>query len=1154
MEEYQNIKEESAKDKIVREFKLTTLALKNKTTILLLTFSLAVFGLISYNTLPKELFPEVQLPWIMVMTPYPGNSPLDIENLVTRPIEKELETINGIKDIKSTSSQGLSYILIVFNSEVETKVALQDCKDAVDESMSELPSDLPSDPLVQDIDASEFPIVNINLSGDYSIDELKKYGEILEDRIESISEISKVDIQGVNEKEIQINADPLQMAAHKIGYSDIANAIASENMSISSGEIKLGNSRRSIRALGEFTTVKEMEDIIVKSEEGKTVYLRDIAEVIDGYEEPSSITRLGQEPVISLQVVKKGGENLLNATAQIEEILEDVRKERIFPESLKITITGDQSDDVKAQLSSLENSMIMSVLFVVLVLFFFLGTRNALFVGLAIPMSMFLSFVILQMIGYTINMMVLFGLILALGMLVDNAIVVVENIYRFVDRGYKPIEAARQAVGEIAIAIIASTATTLAAFLPLAFWNSLMGEFMRYLPITLIIVLSSSLFVALVIIPVFSSMLIKQTEEDKLPQKQMAYRIIGILLVLGTLFFAAGVNALGSLLFIAAFISFMNLLFFAKVGIWFKTTFLDYLEKIYTNFLTGTLQGYRPHKLLGATFGLLIITMIFYGVRSPNTIFFPSGEPNYINVFVELPAGTHITATDKFAKKLENDVIRLLDPYKQIVQSVLTNVGDGAVLENDLDFSTRDNKCLVTVSFIDHEERKGVSTAEILKLFNDSINYNYPGAIFTIDRNQDGPPTGKPINLEISGYDFEKLIYLADTIQQLIEKERIEGIEGLKMDLNVNKPEMIVTIDRERVRRFGMSTTQVSDALRTALFGYEISDFKIGEDKYPIQLRLKKEYRNSVAALMNQKMIFRDNMGKLLEIPISAVADYTYTTTYDAVKRIDLDRVVTLYSNVLEGYNANNVNAQIKALMKNFDMPSGYKYKFTGEQEEQAESMEFLSFALILAIVLILIILVSQFNSIVKPFIIIASVLFSTIGVFGGLATFKMDFVVIMTGIGIVSLAGVVVNNAIVLIDYIELLKSRKRKELGLSDDVFLPVEAATECIVAAGKTRLRPVLLTAITTILGLFPMAIGINIDFMGLLNDFNPRISFGGDMASMWSPMSWTVIFGLTFATFLTLVIVPIMYRLSILAKKSMLKITHKDKNRIIYNSNK
>ncbi len=1143
MQENQDKNIDGIKGKIVREFKLTSLALRNKTTVLLLTFSLAIFGLVSYNTLPKELFPEVELPWIMIMTPYPGNAPLDIENLVTRPIEKELETINGIKDIKSTSSQGFSYVLIVFNSGIDNKVALQDCKDAVDDAMDDLPDDLPSDPIVNDIDASEFPVVNINLSGDYSVDELKKYGEILEDEIEALPEISKVEIQGINEKEIKVNADPLKMAAHKVSFNDIENAIAYENMSISSGEIKLGNTRRSIRALGEFTSVDEIENIIVKSEDGKIVYLYDVAEVVDGYEEPSSITRLDEQPVISLQVIKKGGENLLNATSKIDDILNKVREDHIFPEALQLTITNDQSDMVKAQLNSLENSMIMSMLFVVLVLFFFLGTRNALFVGLAIPLSMFLSFVVLQIIGYTINMMVLFGLILALGMLVDNAIVVVENIYRFIDKGYKPIEAARRAVGEIAIAIIASTLTTLAAFFPLVFWDSVMGEFMKYLPITLIIVLSSSLFVALVIIPVFSSMFIKHSDEDKVPDKLVVIRIVVILLVLGLLFYLLDITILGSLMFIGAFVSLMNFLFFAKIGIWFKTTFLDTLERIYVKFLSAALAGKRPRNLLFATVLLMFLTIAFYFMSSPNTVFFPSGDPNFINVFVELPAGTHITATDKFAHKLEKDIIKMIEPYKVAVKSVLTNVGDGARLEDDLDFSTRDNKCLVTVSFVDYEDRNGVNTPDVLKMFNDSLTYNYPGAIFTIDRDKGGPPTGKPINLEISGYDFDELVYLADTIEGIIEREQIEGIEGLKMDLNVNKPEMIVSIDREKVRRFGMSTAQVSSTLRTALFGKEVSDYKIGEDKYPIQLRLKEEYRNSIPALMNQQIVFRDNMGKLMQIPISAVADFTFTTTYDAVKRIDLDRVVTLYSNVLEGYNANNVNNEIKAVLEDFEMPSGYEYKFTGEQEEQAESMEFLSFALGLAVALILIILVTQFNSIVKPFIIIASVLFSTIGVFGGLATFKMDFVVIMTGIGIVSLAGVVVNNAIVLIDYIELLKSQKRKELGLGEKVFLPVDVATDCIVLAGKTRLRPVLLTAITTILGLFPMAIGIDIDFWGLLSSFEPNISFGGDMAAMWSPMSWTVIFGLTFATFLTLVIVPVMYRIAVLTKKKMLHIMGK-----------
>ena len=1137
----------SLNERVKREFKITTLALKNKTTVFLLTIAVVIFGLYSYKTMPKELFPDIALPWVLVQTIYPGNSPSDMESLITRPIEKELETINGIKDIKSTSSQDISFILITFNTDVDIKTALQDSKDAVDNAKSELPNDLPSDPIVADIDASEFPVININLSGDFSVDELKKYGEILEDRIETISEISKVEIQGINEKEIKINVDLNRLHALQLAFSDIESAIAYENMSISGGEIKVGGTRRSIRTIGEFESVNEIKDIIVKSENEKIIYLRDVAEVIDGYEEPSSITRLNSQSVISLQVVKKGGENLLSAIAQIEDILREVKQEHIFPENLHITTTNDQSEMVKKQLDSLQNSMIISVIFVVLVLFFFLGTRNALFVGLAIPLSMFMSFVILSMIGYRINMMVLFGLILALGMLVDNAIVAVENIYRFIDQGYTKFEAAKQAVGEIAVAIIASTATTLAAFVPLVFWDSIMGEFMKYLPITLIVVLGSSLFVALVIIPVFSSSFIKKGDQISAPNKQKALKIAGILTILAVLFFAGGINTMGSLLLIGAIVTVFNLFVFHKIGVWFQNVFLVKLENGYLRLLKFVLHKKNPVIFLMGTVFLLIFTIVFMGIRKPDVLFFPDNDPSYINVMAELPVGTDIMATDKFAQILERDIERLIEPDSSIIKSVLTNIGDGAVLEDALDFSSRDNKCLATISFVDFEERKGRNTSKTMKMLSDSLTYRYPGVTVIIEKNRMGPPTGKPINLEIAGQEFEQLIKLSDTIQNVIEQAKIEGIEGLKMDLNVGKPEMIVTIDRDKARRFEMSTGQIASTIRTALFGKEISDFKIGEEEYPIQLRLMEKYRNSISELMNQKIIFMNTQGKWREIPISAVADFTYSTTYEAVKRKDLNRVITLYSNVIEGYNANNINTELKAIMEGFDMPEGYTYKFTGEQEDQQESTEFLMRALLIAISLILIILVTQFNSIVKPFIIIASVLFSTIGVFGGIATFKMDFIVIMTGIGIVSLAGVVVNNAIVLIDYIDLLKARKRKELGLEEDAFLPPKIATECIVKAGKTRLRPVLLTAITTILGLLPMAVGMNIDFYSLLSDFDPKLSFGGDMAAMWSPLSWTVIFGLTFATFLTLVIVPVMYRLTVIIQKLLISFFEKKNNK-------
>jgi len=1121
---------------VIREFKLSSWALRNKNTVFLMMFILLGFGFYSYRSLPKELFPDLVWPTIYVQTIYPGNPPLDIENLITRPIEKEIESVSGVKEIRSTSTQDVSAIFVEFNTDVRLEDALQEVKDAVDKSKSELPDNLLDDPMVIDIDFSEFPIMNINLSGDFSINELKEYAEFLEDEIERVPEISKVDITGVNEREVQINVDMHKLSTFELSFDDVENAIAFENVSMSGGEIKLGSGRRSIRIIGEFSDPSEIEDIVVKWENHKIVYMRDIAEVVYGFEEPRSFTRLDKQPVVSLQVIKKGGENLLNATDKVFDIVDNAVESKNLPSALNIVYTNDQSEMVRDQLSNLENSMIMGVIFVILVLFFFLGARNSFFVGFAIPMSMFLSFMILGMMGSRINMIVLFSLILALGMLVDNAIVVVENIYRFVDRGYSKLEAAKQAVGEIALPIITSTATTLAAFFPLLFWDSIMGEFMKYLPETLIIVLASSLFVALVIIPVVSSTFIKPGDQNASPNRRKGLLIAGILAGLSLLFYLGGTNTLGSLCAAFALIGILNIFFLSRAAKWFQEVFLVRLELGYLRFIKFALHKRNPFYFIGSTLVLLIMTMMLYFGSNPNVIDFPSSDPTYINILADLPIGTDITATDAFMKELEEDVFVILEPNDKIVKSVLTTVGAGAVLENDIeDLSEKMFRGLITISFLEYEFRQGINTANILAELSDKLLGRYPGVELTIEKQADGPPTGKPINLEIHGQDFDMLMHLSDTIRTYLNGAGIEGIEGLKIDLDSDKPEIIIDIDRDKARRFGLSTGQIASTIRTALFGKEVSTYKVGEDEYPIQLRLKEEYRYNMPALLNQMITFRDPAtGKIIQVPISSVADISYNTTYNAVKRKDLERVITIYSNVVEGYNATKINDQLKAQMLYFDLPSGYTYKFTGEQEEQEESAAFLMNALLIAVCLITIILVTQFNSIVKPAIIILSVIFSTIGVFLGLYISGADFVVIMTGIGIVSLAGVVVNNAIVLIDYIDLLKRRRRKELGLAAGALLTVEDSIECIVEAGKTRLRPVLLTAITTILGLLPLAIGMNISFASFLETFDGQLYWGGDNVAFWGPISWTIIYGLTFATFLTLIIVPSLYYVLYLGK--------------------
>lgn len=1124
-----------------RSFGLTNLSLKNKTSVFILTILLTLFGLFSYTNMPKALFPDIVMPTIMVQTVYPGNSPADIENLITRPIEKQIKSVKGIKNLNSTSVQDNSSIIVEFNTDVEVSTALQDVKDAVDKAKSDLPNDLDIDPMIMDIDFSEFPILNINLSGDYSLDDLKVYAEELQDQIESLSEISKVEITGLLDREITIKADLHSMEANKISFQDIEDAIGFENVSIASGDILLGKSRRSVRTDAEFRDSQEIENIIVKSEKGNIVYLRDIAEVDNGYEERESYARLDKQPVVSLNVIKKSGENLLVATDKINAILNQARQTKFLPDGLKISITNDQSEQTKMQLSNLENSIIFGVILVILVLLFFLGLRNSLFVGLAIPLSMFISFVVLGMMGTTMNMVVLFALILALGMLVDNAIVVIENIHRlYNEEGLTKIEAAKKGVGEIATAIISSTATTLAAFFPLLFWDDMMGEFMGYIPMTLIIVLGSSLLVALVINPVFASTFIKAETRTKVNKTKLAKTAI-VFIILAAINYLSSNIFLGSLLVVFAILTLANTLLLTPMSYWFQDKVLVKLEALYAKSLTWALSGFKPILLVFGTVLLLIFSIGFFAFMSPKVEFFPVNEPKYINVFVELPQGSDVKVTDSIAQVVENELFNILTPVKDAVSSVMTNVGAGTTDPNEMGGSTgvTPNKARITINFKEYEFRNGVRTGEVMKNISSSLT-PIPGVEISIDKNREGPPMGKPINIEIRGEGFKELLSLTDQVKATIEKNNIDGIEGLKVDLELNKPELLISIDRDQARRLGVSTSQIASTVRTALFGKEVSKFKEGEDEHPIILRLADEYRYSVPALMNQKITFRSqSSGQIKQIPISAAANYTYNSTYGSVSRKDMKRQVTLYSNVIEGYNETLINTQLKEILADIEFPPGYEIQFTGKQQEQESTQEFLSRALMIAIALIALILVSQFNSAIKPFIIIVTVVFSTIGVFFGLAIFKMDFVIIMTGIGIVSLAGIVVNNAIVLIDYIDLLKSRKKKELGLEENSILPKEVAISCIKEGGQKRLRPVLLTAITTVLGLLPLATGMNINFYTLLTEFDAQLFFGGDNALFWGPMAWTVIFGLTFATFLTLILVPVMYL-----------IADKLKNKIIY----
>lgn len=1153
---------EQNQNKGLKEFSLSSLSLKNPTTILVLTFILALVGMNSYNSMPREAFPEVVIPQIYVGTPYPGNSPLDMERLITRPLEKEINTISGIDKLQSTSVQGYSSIDIKFDFSVTPDEALRKVKDAVDKVKGDpnFPKDLPADPNVFEMNMSELmPAMNVNLSGDFSMDILKDYAEILEDRFEDIPQVTAVDIRGTQEKEVKVNVDLYKMESMELTFNDIEQAIANENMTISGGDVVVDGFRRNVRVVGEFKDWRTIANIIVKQEKFNIIYLRDVATVSFEGKERESFARESGQPVVMLDVMKRGGANLLEASAAVQKIIEDA-KANDFPESLNITITSDMTEKTKTQVSELENSIIFGTILVVGVLLFFLGLRNAAFVGIAIPLSMFIAFFLLNLMGVTLNMMVLFSLVLALGMLVDNGIVIVENIYRLMDEGYKPFEAAKYGAGEVAWPIIASTATTLAAFVPLALWPGMMGEFMQYLPITLIIVLGSSLFVALVINPVLIALMARMSNKNV---KILAYVIMG----LGLLITLGGGAGGGNMFIVIGIFILINPKIISPTTIKFQEKILPWMEEKYKNFLASVLVGKRPIGILFGMIGLLVFSFILVGVAAPKVEFFPINQPAYLNIFIEKPIGTDINETDKISKIVEQKVLNYFNRdtgyiitrqdkksvdfdttfieggLGYIVQSIIGQVGNGTSdPAAGPSIGNTPDKARIQVSFAEYADRKGVLTSDVMNTVREELK-GFPGVSIVVDKDAAGPPMGKPINIELTGEDYDLIIGETEKMMSFLNDKNIAGVEELKMNIQTGKPELTIEIDERKARRLNISTAQIGMTIRTALFGKEVSQFKQGEDEYDITLRLDEYTRNNIDNLMNQRITFRDMLtGKIVQVPISAVAEVKKSSTISAVKRIEMKRMIAIQSNVLEGYNANDIVLEMKDVLSGYEVSPGVSWKFTGQMEEQEKEMAFLGTALMVAVFMIFLIIVAQFNSISAPLIIVGAVVLSLIGVLLGLVISGMDFIIIMTMIGIISLAGVVVNNAIVLIDYTKLIISRKETELGLSGEKQerLPMKYIVPSIVEGGKTRLRPVLLTAITTVLGLLPMAIGLNIDFLSFFSTGDPNFSIGGDNVIFWGPMSWTIIFGLTFATFLTLVVIPVMFFIALKLKYKALGI--------------
>ncbi len=1115
---------------IFKEFKPSSWAINNRTSVFILTIIITLAGISAYNSLPKENFPDISLPNIYVSVVYPGTSPKDMENLVVRPIEKQCKGIAGVKKIKSASVQDYANVVIEFNSDVKIDDAKRKVKDAVDKAKNDLPNDLPSDPDIQEINFADLPIMYVNISGNYDLQKLKTYADDAKDNLESLKEVRKVDMIGALDREIQINVDMLKMQVAQITMGDIERAVKYENMTVPGGSVRISDgTRRSLSVSGEFTDVDQLKNIVINSIHGSPVYLKDIAEVVDSHKEQESFARLQHKNVITLSIIKRSGENLIEASDKVVEIIDNMKKTQ-WPSDLQVTLTGDQSEQTRTTLHDLINTIIIGFILVTVILMFFMGTTNAFFVAMSVPLSMFIAFLIMPTIGFTMNMIVLFSFLLALGIVVDDAIVVIENTHRIFDNGKRDIvSAAKIAAGEVFLPVLSGTLTTLAPFIPLAFWKGIIGKFMFFLPITLIITLMASLVVAYIINPVFAVQFMKPHKKGHDPKKGLKITSV-IFAALAIVFYVAGNPGMGNLVILFFLLNLLNRFWLYKVIEKFQTKTWPAVQERYKRLLEWALH--RPWQMMMGTLTLLIISFGMIAVRNGGVSFFPTADPNFIFVYTSLPIGTDQQYTDSITKIVENRVYNVIGEDNKLVKSVISNVGVGVTDPQDEDQGYYANKSKVSIAFVEFGKRDGKSTLVYLDKIRQAVK-GIPGAAITVAQEQGGPPVGKPVSIEITGDNLSDLVATSKLLTKHLAEKKIGGVEELRSDLQDNKPQISFNIDRERANREGISTGQIGNEINMAVLGREVSKYRDVNDEYKIMLRYREDQRYNVDLLKNLKILYRDMAmgGAVRDVPLSAFAEVDYNNTYGAIKRKNQKRIVTLSSNVLTGFNENEVVVQVQNGMKDFKAPSGVNIKFAGSQEEQAETGAFLGNALLISLGLIFLILVTQFNSFSKSVIILTEIVFSLIGVFIGFSIFKMEFSIVMTGVGVVALAGIVVRNGILLVEFTDLLK-----EQGMN---------TYDAIVEAGKTRMTPVVLTATATILGLIPLAVGFNIDFVKLFTEFNPHIYFGGDSTAFWGPLSWTMIFGLGFATFLTLIMVPVMYLLAERMKSGLGKITGKNK---------
>ncbi len=1048
--------------------KIWNLAVDNRVAVYILILIIVVIGFQAYTSMPREAAPDITIPYVIVSVPYVGVSPTDMEGLITQPIEKEFKTLKDVKQISSSSKEGLATIFVEFETGVDVDEALRRVRDKVNSTRPSLPSEI-MEPIISEINFSEFPIMYVNVGGTLGLPKLKEIAEKLQDKIEAVPGVLSADITGALEPEVQVNVDVNRMKGYEISFNDITEAIQGQHITIPGGSLESGKLDFTVRIPGEYKDPGPIGDIVVKMRNGKPIYVRDVADVEFSFEDRKSFARLNEQQVITLPVKKRAGENLVRIAGEVKAIKKTLEEK--LPEGVTIAITNDASIMIEDRVYELENSIMTGMFLVIIVLFMFFGVKNAMLISTAIPLSMLMGFIVLSIMGITLNFVVLFALVLVLGIVVDDAIVVIENIYRHQQEyGEDLIVAAKKATQEVAIPVTTATLTTIAAFLPLLFWPGIVGDFMSYLPITLIATMLSSLIVAFVISPVQGSVFINYRKEIAQAKRSLEHPS-----------FWRKYNP------------------FTIIYHWVDHKFFPSAQNNYVNVLEWALK--HKGKTVAGAFGLLLLVLIVFGMFNKGVEFFPNTEPSNVTMQITTPPGTPLEITNEVVRIAERSVSKV-DGFKDIEFRV-SNVGSS---NNPFDFggSSISNKASYALSFY-HKADRGQSSFATLEEIRGTVK-DIPGADVTVETQQMGPPVGKAVSIEISGEDYTQLRALSERIQSTIKNT--SGLVDLDDDYDAGKPEVQVIVDREKAALMEISTAQIGGTVRSAINGAEAAKYRVGEDEYKITVRLQEDQRRSLEDIENLSITFMNRRGVLMSVPLSTVAQVVRTTGVTDIRRKDYKRVITITGDA-QGRLANDVLKDVQATLASFPMPDGYALKFSGEQEEQAEAASFLMKALFVTIMLIFMLMVSEFNSIKVPFVIMISVLLSLIGVLLGLLITGTPFGIIMTGVGVIALAGIVVKNAIVLLDF---AKEKIREGM--------PVEQA---LLEAGRTRLRPVILTAVSTVLGVVPLATGVDIDWRQF------TLVIGAESSDFWRPLGIAIISGLTVSTFLTLVIVPTVYAL-------------------------